>query len=318
MNEAEGRLLHVPVLLQEVLQNLPTPLNTVIDLTLGLGGHSSAILAAMPQGSRLIGMDKDQSALDYAGKLLYPQAEAAGVELTLVKNDFAALGQWALTQPSLQAQFILADIGVSSPQIDLPERGFSYRLAGPLDMRMDQSRGQSAAEVLATLSSEQLADIIHIYGEERYSRRIAAKIVAYREKRAITDTLTLADIVRSAVPKAALKEKQDPARRTFQALRIYVNDELTALQEMLQAAVNLLAPGGRLAVISFHSLEDRIVKRQFHAFAHPCTCLPDLPCCCGRQPAGRVLTPKPLTASAAECEANFRAHSAKLRIFEKM
>lgn len=310
--------LHIPVLLQEVLANLPADFRgPVLDVTLGYGGHSSELAKLLPAQAELVGMDKDMQALTFAKDRLLSLAKDKELRLSFYQHDFKYLADWHKNRPDWQAQFILADIGVSSPQIDEASRGFSYRLAGPLDMRMDQSHGESVADLLTHISQRELNDIIYTYGEERYSRRIAQAIMQEQAIKPIRDTQTLALIIRNAVPKQALQEKQDPARRTFQALRIYVNDELGALRNFLKAALPVLQPAGRLAVISFHSLEDRIVKQQFQAWAKPCRCLPNLPCCCGLQPYGKIVTKKALIASAEECSENPRAHSAKLRIFEK-
>lgn len=316
--ENSSKQLHIPVLLHEVLANLPQNFTgPVLDVTLGYAGHSSALANLLPDNAELVGMDKDINALTFAKAKLSGLATKKQLNLRFYQHDFKYLANWQKTQGNWQAQFILADIGVSSPQIDDAERGFSYRLPGPLDMRMDQSKGESAATVLARLNERELSNLIYTYGEERYSRRIAKAIIAYRAKQAISDTQTLTKIVRDAMPKQALKEKQDPARRTFQALRIYVNDELSALSQFLEAALPLLLPDGRLAVISFHSLEDRIVKQQFQTWANPCKCLKDLPCCCGLKPLGKIVTKKALVATELECAKNPRSHSAKLRIFEK-
>lgn len=311
---------HIPVLLDEILANLPTPFTgPVLDVTLGYAGHSSNLAKLLPKKAELVGMDKDSEALKYARERLLElsQKEDKELKLSFYQNDFKYLANWQQTRANWQAQFILADIGVSSPQIDQAERGFSYRLQGPLDMRMDRSKGESVADLLTHISEKELADIIYTYGEERYSRRIAEAISKAQALEPIKDTQTLAFIIRNAVPKQALKEKQDPARRTFQALRIYINDELGALKSFLQAAIPLLASHGRLAVISFHSLEDRIVKQQFQAWAKPCQCLPTLPCCCNLKALGKIITKKALIATDNECRQNPRAHSAKLRIFEK-
>lgn len=310
--------LHIPVLLNEVLANLPTNFTgPVMDVTLGYAGHSSAIAERLPSNAELVGMDKDLQALTFAKERLSKLATTQKLKLSFYQHDFKYLAAWHKTRPDFQAQFILADIGVSSPQIDAAMRGFSYRLAGPLDMRMDQSKGDSAASLLTKLSERELSDIIYTYGEERYSRKIAKAIMEEQAKQPIQDTQTLANVIRNAMPRKALQEKQDPARRTFQALRIYVNDELGALKNFLHAALPLLQSHGRLAVISFHSLEDRIVKQQFQEWTKPCHCLPTLPCCCGLKPYGQILTKKALVATAEECQVNPRAHSAKLRIFEK-
>lgn len=309
---------HIPVLSEHVIANLPESRNgTFIDVTLGYGGHAAAIIASLESGSRFIGMDKDEAALAYASRRLEPLARAKNVEFMTYKRDFADFAAWYAANPYPDIKFILADIGVSSPQLDQPERGFSYKTAGPLDMRMDRSAVLDCQTLIAQSTERELSDIIYRYGEERYARQIAAAIVAAREQAPLRDTLTLAEVIRRAMPKKALHEKQDPARRTFQALRIAVNDELGALEKLLQSSIDALAQGGRLALISFHSLEDRIVKKQFNAWQNPCRCLPDLPCQCGLQAQGRVIGKHGFTANDEENKNNFRAHSARLRVFEK-
>lgn len=309
---------HISVLLQQVLANMPeNNSGTFIDVTLGYGGHSAALLEKMAAGSRLIGMDKDETALAYAKELLAPLAAAKKIEFLTFKEDFINFGKWYELHPYTDIRLILADVGVSSPQLDQAERGFSYKQAGPLDMRMDKSAALDCEQLLASIDERQLSDIIYQYGEERYARQIAQAIVQARKKARIKNTLHLAEIIRSAMPKQAWREKQDPARRTFQALRIAVNNELAALENLLAAAIEAVAPQGRIEIISFHSLEDRIVKQQFNRWHKPCKCLPDLPCQCGLKSRGKVIGKQGFVADAIENAANFRAHSARLRVFEK-
>ncbi len=308
---------HVPVLLEATMESLALKKEGIyVDGTLGGGGHSEQILLRTDPGGRLIGIDQDEEALAAASARLAP----FGNRFTAVKGNFSEMKQ-ILTQLEItEVDGILLDIGVSSHQLDDSSRGFSYMVDAPLDMRMDQqSNGKTAADLLAELSEEDLANLIYRYGEERYSRRIARQIVEQRQREPITTTLQLVRLIRKAMPKNQNKEKQHPAKRTFQALRIAVNDELGVLQTALVNALDLLKPGGRLSVISFHSLEDRIVKEQFRTWAKGCTCPPDFPICvCGKVPLVRLVTRKPIVATEAELTENPRARSAKLRCIEKL
>jgi len=289
---------HVPVLLQEVLALLqPGPGGRYLDATVGLGGHAEAILQASDPGGRLIGIDRDAEALAIAREHLARFGERA----MLLQGRYEDLAVLVGTGQAFDG--ILFDLGPSSLQFDTADRGFSFSREGPLDMRMDPSTGDSAADLVARLSERDLADLIFRRGEERFARRIARAIVAARPRRAIRTTTALAEVVARAVPRAAWPRHIHPATRTFQALRIAVNDELTELARVLGEALALLRPGGRLAVISFHSLEDRIVKqtsRQFQAAAAAC-----------------ILTPRPVTPGEAEVAENPRARSAKLRAVER-
>ena len=308
---------HKPVLFAETMQSLALSDGGVyVDGTLGGGGHSEGILMATGPTGRVIGIDQDDEALAAAGARL----AVYGERFVACKSNFAEMADVLAGLQVDGVDGVLLDIGVSSHQLDDAGRGFSYRQDGPLDMRMNQSCGRTAADLLATASAEELADIIYRYGEERFSRRIAARIVAKREEQPITGTLQLADIVRSAIPAAKRRhEEQHPAKRTFQALRIAVNDELGVLERGLRAAFAALRPGGRLSVITFHSLEDRIVKEYFVSLARGCDCPPEFPICvCGKKPQARIINRKPVTASAAELEENPRARSAKLRTVEKL
>lgn len=308
---------HVPVLLEATMESLALKKEGIyVDGTLGGGGHSEQILLRTDPGGRLIGIDQDEEALAAASARLAP----FGNRFTAVKGNFSEMKQ-ILTQLEItEVDGILLDIGVSSHQLDDSSRGFSYMVDAPLDMRMDQqSNGKTAADLLAELSEEDLANLIYRYGEERYSRRIARQIVEQRQREPITTTLQLVRLICKAMPKNQNKEKQHPAKRTFQALRIAVNDELGVLQTALVNALDLLKPGGRLSVISFHSLEDRIVKEQFRTWAKGCTCPPDFPVCvCGKVPLVRLITRKPIVATEAELTENPRARSAKLRCIEKL
>jgi 16S rRNA (cytosine1402-N4)-methyltransferase len=285
-----------------------------VDATVGMGGHSDAILSASCR-SRVVGIDQDLDAIDMAKQRL----ARYGDRVTLVQANFRDIRS-VVKDFDTQPAGILADIGVSSYQIDTPDRGFSFASDGPLDMRMDRSsERQTAAELIATASEEQLADIIYHFGEERYARRVARRLVQHREAGApLETTRQLAELVRGAVPRSK-KEKIDPATRTFQALRIAVNDELEVLNTFISDSIDVLAPGGRLAIISFHSLEDRIVKKAFNKFSGRCECPPRLPICvCGAIRKAEILTRKPVIASESEALKNPRARSAKLRACRKL
>ena len=302
------------MLLEEVLDVLDiNPEGVYVDGTLGRAGHSLAILRRLTAG-RLIGIDRDMTAIEAARERL----EAFGERVTLVHGNFCGLGDILQGLELGGVDGMLFDLGVSSPQLDEPQRGFSYMHDAPLDMRMDAGAPLDAREVVNAWSYEELKRILREYGEERYGPQIARAIVRRREERPIERTGELAEIIRSAMPGAALREKQHPAKRSFQAIRIAVNGELEALPPMLEAAAEYLKPGGRLAVITFHSLEDRIVKRTLRELATGCTCPPEFPVCvCGKKPKLRLVTRKPVTAGAAELEENPRARSAKLRVAER-
>ena len=305
---------HRPVLLRECLEGLAIrPEGTYLDGTLGRGGHAREIAARLTTG-RLLCIDRDQAALDAARERL------AGVwdRVTLIHGNFGDLAQLLDSRGLTGLDGMLFDLGVSSPQLDGRDRGFSYRLDAPLDMRMDRSEALTAYAVVNQWPQEELKRILRQYGEERYAPQIAAAIVKSRALRPIGTTLELVEVIRGAMPARALREKQHPAKRSFQAIRIAVNGELDALPPMLEAAVDGLNPGGRLAVITFHSLEDRIVKRALADMARGCTCPPEFPVCvCGKKPRVRLVNRKPVTADGAELADNPRARSAKLRVAEK-
>ena len=306
---------HISVLLNECIDGLNIkPDGIYVDGTLGGAGHSSQIAARLTTG-RLIGIDRDPVALAAAGERLKPYAD----RVTLVHSNFCEM---ASVLESLQipgVDGILLDLGVSSPQLDEVTRGFSYMADAPLDMRMNGLDALSADTVVNTWPQEELRRILYAYGEERYAPQIAAAICRKREQSPIKTTLELVDIIRGAMPPAALREKQHPAKRSFQAIRIAVNDELGSVEKAMEAAIPLLNPGGRLAVITFHSLEDRIVKLAMADAAKGCTCPPRLPVCvCGNKPKVKQITRKPLTASDEELEMNPRSRSAKLRVCEKI
>ena len=306
---------HVSVLLQECLDGLNIkPDGIYVDGTLGGAGHSSQIAKRLTTG-RLIGIDRDPVALKAAGERLAPYAD----RVTLVHSNFCEIAQ-VLDELGIEAvDGILLDLGVSSPQLDDGSRGFSYMVDAPLDMRMNNEDPVTAKDIVNTWSYEELRRILFDYGEERYAPRIADAICRRREEKPIETTLELVNIIRSAMPAAALREKQHPAKRSFQAIRIAVNDELGAVRKVMEAAIPRLNPDGRLAIITFHSLEDRIVKNAMADAAKGCTCPPSFPVCvCGKKPQVKLVTRKPITASDAELEANPRSRSAKLRVCEKM
>ncbi len=306
---------HKPVLLNECVEGLNIrPEGTYVDGTLGRGGHSEAIAGRLTTG-RLIGIDRDLAAIDEAGELLRPLAE----KVELVHGNFRDIGSILDGLGIDRVDGMLFDLGVSSPQLDDVGRGFSYRTDAPLDMRMDQTASLTAFDVVNGWDEAELRRIFFEYGEERYSARVASAIAREREKRPVKTTLELVDIIKSAMPASALREKQHPAKRCFQAIRIAVNDELGALREMLDAAMERLSPGGRIAVISFHSLEDRIVKTAIRARENGCTCPPEFPVCvCGFKQTMKSVTRKPVTPGKEELERNPRSRSAKLRIAERI
>ena len=309
-----AELTHRPVLLAECLQGLCIrPEGVYVDGTLGRAGHARAVAARLTTG-RLIGIDQDQAALDAAPGRFGPLLD----RVTLAHRNFREIPQVLDELGIAGVDGILLDLGVSSPQLDDGSRGFSYMQDAPLDMRMDQTQALTAAEVVNTWPEEELRQILSRYGEERYSPRIAAAICRRRDKAPIRTTLELVEIIRSAMPAQALREKQHPAKRSFQALRIAVNDELGAIADTMEAVIPRLNPGGRLCVISFHSLEDRIVKTAMAQAARGCTCPPEFPVCvCGNRPQVRLTPRKPILPSPAELEENPRARSAKLRVCEK-
>ena len=311
----EAGFSHKPVLLAECIEGLNIrPEGVYLDGTLGRAGHSREIAKRLTTG-RLICVDRDQTALDAAEEALAPWRD----KVTLVHSNFCALDAILDGAGLAGVDGMLFDLGVSSPQLDDAARGFSYMADAPLDMRMDRSDGLTAREVVNQWPQEELRRILWQYGEERYSSAIAGAIVRARETRPIETTLELVDIIKSAMPASALREKQHPAKRSFQAIRIAVNDELGAVDRMVRSAVPRLNPGGRLAVISFHSLEDRIVKNGLAEFARGCTCPPDFPVCvCGKKPQIRLVTRKPVVSGPRELEENPRARSAKLRVAEKL
>ncbi len=308
--------VHVTVLPHETLDLLaPRPSAHFLDGTLGGGGHAALLLERTAPDGRVLGIDADPAALDRARQRL-PEAVASG-RLVLAQGNFAALAELARAADFAPVDGILLDLGLSSDQLADRGRGFSFAADAPLDMRFDPTRGQSAAELVNTLDEADLADLIYRYGEERRSRAIARRIVAQRSRAPIERSGELARLVESVIH--GRPGGIHPATRTFQALRIAVNDELGSLEAALPAALDTLRPGGRIVVISFHSLEDRIVKHFFQAEERGCVCPPELPTCvCGRSPRLRILTRHPVTAGEAELAANPRARSAKLRAAERL
>ncbi len=310
-----SEFFHISVLLQECLDGLNIrPDGIYVDGTLGGAGHSSQIAKRLTTG-RLIGIDRDPVALKAAGERLSDYSD----RVTLVHSNFCRMAEVVRELGLPGVDGILLDLGVSSPQLDEVSRGFSYMADAPLDMRMNGKDALTAREVVNTWPQEELRRILWNYGEERYAPQIAAAICRRREEKPIETTLELVDVIRSAMPAAALREKQHPAKRTFQAIRIAVNDELGSVEKAMEAAIPLLNPGGRLAVITFHSLEDRIVKLAMAEAAKGCTCPPQFPVCvCGKKPIVKLISRKPIVATPEELEANPRSRSAKLRVCEKL
>ena len=305
---------HISVLLDECIEGLAIkPDGIYVDGTLGGAGHSSEIVKRLTTG-RLIGIDRDPVALKAAGERLAPYAD----RVTLVHSNFCEIAQVLKDLNIDGVDGILLDLGVSSPQLDDSSRGFSYMADAPLDMRMNGEDTLSAYDVVNSWSYEELKRILFDYGEERYAPKIASAICKKREEKPIETTLELVDVIRSAMPAQALREKQHPAKRSFQAIRIAVNDELGSVEKVMKDAIPCLNPGGRLAVITFHSLEDRIVKTSMAGAAKGCTCPPSFPVCvCGKKPQVQVITLKPIVSGDEELERNPRARSAKLRVCEK-
>ena len=306
---------HVSVLLDECIQALNIkPDGIYVDGTLGGAGHSSQIAARLTTG-RLIGIDRDPKALKAASERLAPYAD----RVTLVHSNFSRLDEVLDSLGIEGVDGILLDLGVSSPQLDEAERGFSYMADAPLDMRMNSEDSLTAHEVVNCWPREELRRILYEYGEERYAPQIAAAIDRRRAEKPIETTLELVDVIRSAMPPAALREKQHPAKRSFQAIRIAVNDELGAVGRVMEVAVPKLNRKGRLAIITFHSLEDRLVKNGMAANAKGCTCPPNFPVCiCGNKPKVKLISKKPIVSGPEELERNPRARSAKLRVCEKL
>lgn len=307
---------HQPVLLQDTITGLNIqPNGTYVDCTLGGAGHSAHIAKELSNQGHLIGIDQDDTALRAARQRL----GNVSCRLDLIKRNFRHLASVLDELKIAKVDGVLFDIGVSSHQLDQAERGFSYNQEAPLDMRMDVTRSLTAHDIVNAWDSKEIARILWRYGEEKFSRKIAQAIVKYRETKSIETTTELADIVKNAIPAAARRRGPHPARRTFQAIRIAVNDELGALEDGLDAAIDRTALGARICVITFHSLEDRIVKERFRQESQGCTCPPDFPVCvCGNKRVLKMINRKPLVPSEEDVIDNPRARSAKLRIAEKM
>lgn len=310
---------HEPVMLQEVLEALQVGRDSVVcDCTLGGAGHSLAMAARLGTDGLLIGIDQDDMALTAAGERLDTSFPAT--PHLLLKGNFGDLDELLCRAEVPGVDAFLFDLGVSSPQLDIPERGFSYNEEAPLDMRMDPGkRTKDAAEVVNTYTEADLARILRVYGEERFARQIAREIVRRRATAPLETTTDLVEVIKAGIPAAARRHGGHPAKRSFQAIRIEVNRELEVLERGLEAAVRWLNPGGRICVISYHSLEDRIVKHLFQDRNQGCTCPPDIPVCvCGNVPVLKVITRKPVVASADEVARNPRARSAKIRVAERL
>lgn len=305
---------HFPVMLDESVSALDIkPDGIYVDCTLGGAGHTKEILSRLSQNGRVIGIDRDASALENAKNTVKDE------RLITVHDNFCNIA-YILSSLGYEAvDGIIADLGVSSHQLDTASRGFSYMQDAPLDMRMDTSAALTAYDVVNNYSERELARILDIYGEERFASRIASRILAAREAEPIKTTLGLASVIESAIPAKFRHEGGHPAKRSFQAIRIEVNGELECIPKLIDEGIPKLRSGGRMAVITFHSLEDRLVKNAFRTLENPCTCPKDIPVCvCGKKPVVRVITRKPILPGARELEINTRSHSAKLRVCEKL
>lgn len=307
---------HKSVLLWEVMENLNiVPDGIYVDGTLGGGGHACHILERLSEGGRLIGIDQDADAVCASRERLKPFGDQA----TIVRSNYAQLKEVLAGLGISSVDGILLDLGVSSYQLDTPERGFSYREDAPLDMRMDQRQALTAREIVNEYGEQDLYRIIRDYGEDRFAKNIAKRIVRYRSEKPINTTGELTEIIKAAIPMKARAAGGHPAKRTFQAVRIELNRELDVLEETIDAMIDVLKPGGRLCIITFHSLEDRIVKVKFNKNEKPCICPPDFPACvCGRISKGKHITKKPILPSEEETAENSRSKSAKLRVFQKI
>ncbi|GBF11987.1 16S rRNA (cytosine(1402)-N(4))-methyltransferase RsmH [Tepidibacillus infernus] len=307
---------HTTVLLYEAVDGLDIKENGIyVDCTLGGAGHSILIASKLGEEGKLFSLDQDDHALEAAKDRL----QKYGDQVTLIKTNFRLLKQVLNERGIYEIDGVLFDLGVSSPQLDEGERGFSYHYDAPLDMRMDQTQELTAEIIVNTWPEQDLTRIIYQYGEEKFSRQIAKKIVQHRSEKQIKTTGELVELIKEAIPAPARRSGPHPARRTFQAIRIAVNDELNAFEQALKDAIEMLRPQGRASVITFHSLEDRICKKVFSDFAQGCICPPDFPVCtCGQQPEVKIITKKPIIPTEQEIADNQRARSAKLRIAEKL
>lgn len=306
---------HIPVLFEETIENLNIrPDGIYVDGTLGGAGHSHEIAKRLTNGGRLIGIDQDLDAIAAATKHLEEYKD----RVTIVHDNYEHIPEILRDLGIDRVNGILLDLGVSSYQLDNPERGFSYNTDEPLDMRMDRESAVSARTIVNTYDEAELTRILRDYGEERFAARIAANIVKEREKAPLEMTGQLVKIIRASIPMKMQEKYGNPCKRTFQAIRIACNRELDVLQDSISSLIDLLLPGGRIAIITFHSLEDRIVKNAFKTAENPCICPPEFPVCvCGRKPKGHVVTKKPIVPSEEELKRNKRAASSKLRVFEK-
>ena len=310
---------HISVLLNETVESLNIrPDGIYVDGTLGGGGHAYHVAERLTGGGRLIGIDQDADAIAAATERLKPFADRVSIVRDNYVNIKSVLSGLGITEEEKAVDGIYLDLGVSSWQLDNAERGFSYMEDAPLDMRMDRRQSQTAADLVNTATEQELFRIIRDYGEDRFAKNIAKHIVQARERKPVETTKELADIIRGAIPMKVQVTGGHPAMRTFQAIRIELNEELTVLENSIDTMIRLLKPGGRLSIITFHSLEDRIVKNGFRRNEHPCICPPGFPVCvCGRESLGTVITKKPILPTEEEIRVNSRSHSAKLRVFER-
>ena len=310
---------HISVLLNETVESLNIrPDGIYVDGTLGGGGHAYHVAERLTGGGRLIGIDQDADAIAAATERLKPFADRVSIVRDNYVNIKSVLSGLGITEEEKAVDGIYLDLGVSSWQLDNAERGFSYMADAPLDMRMDRRQSQTAADLVNTATEQELFRIIRDYGEDRFAKNIAKHIVQARERKPVETTKELADIIRGAIPMKVQVTGGHPAMRTFQAIRIALNEELTVLENSIDTMIRLLKPGGRLSIITFHSLEDRIVKNGFRRNEHPCICPPGFPVCvCGRESLGTVITKKPILPTEEEIRENSRSHSAKLRVFER-
>jgi 16S rRNA (cytosine1402-N4)-methyltransferase len=310
---------HISVLLNETVESLNIrPDGIYVDGTLGGGGHAYHVAERLTGGGRLIGIDQDADAIAAATERLKPFADRVSIVRDNYVNIKSVLSGLGITEEEKAVDGIYLDLGVSSWQLDNAERGFSYMEDAPLDMRMDRRQSQTAADLVNTATEQELFRIIRDYGEDRFAKNIAKHIVQARERKPVETTKELADIIRGAIPMKVQVTGGHPAMRTFQAIRIALNEELTVLENSIDTMIRLLKPGGRLSIITFHSLEDRIVKNGFRRNEHPCICPPGFPVCvCGRESLGTVITKKPILPTEEEIRENSRSHSAKLRVFER-
>lgn len=309
---------HKPVLLNETIEGLNIRENgTYVDGTLGGGGHAYHVCKQLSDKGRFIGIDQDAAAISAAGVRLSPYQDK--IKIDIIRSNYRKIPQVLAELGVGGVDGIVLDLGVSSYQLDTPDRGFTYREDAPLDMRMDQRQDMTAKDIINDYSEMELFRVIRNYGEEKFAKNIAKHICMARKQKVIETTYELNDIIKAAIPIRARSAGGHPSKRTFQAIRIELNQELTILEQSIDQMIDLLNPGGRICIITFHSLEDRIVKRMFKTNENPCTCPPDFPLCvCGKVSKGKVITGKPILPSAQELEENRRSKSAKLRIFERL